>query len=105
MSRRITFAAALSLLLLPALAAAQNDKPVDPTGEWDVTAETPVGTITTTMKLARTGDQLTGSMRRRDGSDGRLNNLKLTGKTITFDRDITVNDMDLHLVYTGSVDG
>jgi hypothetical protein len=105
--RRPTLSAAalLGLLLLSGYAAAQTDKPVDVTGEWEMTAETPVGTFTNTLKLDKNGDQLTGRSIGMEGRESPLNNLKLAGKTLTFDRDISVNGMDLHLVYTGVVNG
>jgi hypothetical protein len=103
---RFTALAGLAVLLIaPALAAAQADKPVDVTGEWERTVETPNGSFTSTMKLQKTGDTLSGVSMRRDGTESKLNDVKLDGKTLTFTQDITVNGMDLHLAYTGTVDG
>jgi hypothetical protein len=107
MMRRTLSAAVglLCLMLVPRFAAAQTEKPVDVTGEWEMTAETPVGKFTNTLKLVKMGEQLTGRSVSMDGREGLLNNVKLVGKTLTFDRDISVNGMDLHLVYTGAVNG
>src|SRR3954465_10770585 len=87
-----------AMLIAPVLAAAQGEKPVDVTGEWERTVETPGGNFTSTMKLEKKGDALSGVSVRRDGMESKLNDVKLTGKTITFTQDISVNGMDLHLV-------
>lgn len=102
---RYAAAVLMFVLLLPGFASAQGDKPVDVTGDWEMTAETPNGSFTSTLKLERSGDGLTGRTVGRNGQERKLNNVKLTGKTLNFDRDISVNGMDLHLVYTGTVEG
>src|SRR5439155_22118691 len=94
-----------ALLIVPALAAAQAEKPVDVTGEWERTVETPGGNFTSTMKLEKKGDALSGVSVRRDGTESRLNDVKLSGKSLTFTQDLSINGMDLHLAYTGTVDG
>jgi len=104
--RHLTLLAGLLALLLgsglrPALA---QDSP-DVSGEWEMTAETPAGSFTSTLKLERAGETLSGTMTSRNGEPRKLTNLKLAGKTLTFERDISFNGMDLHLVYTGTVDG
>src|SRR5207244_1988858 len=103
---RVTALAGLAaLLIVPALAAAQAEKPVDVTGEWERTVETPGGNFTSTMKLEKKGDALSGVSVRRDGTESRLNDVKLSGKSLTFTQDLSINGMDLHLAYTGTVDG
>lgn len=94
-----------ALLMAPTLAAAQAEKPVDVTGHWERTVEIPSGNITSTMKLEKKGDTLSGVSVRRDGTETKLNDLRLVGKTISFTQDVSFNGMDLHLVYTGTVDG
>jgi hypothetical protein len=103
--RFTTLAGLAALLIVPTLAAAQAEKPVDVTGAWERTAETPGGNFTSTMKLEKKGDALTGVSIRRDGTESKLNDVKLSGKTLSFTQDVTFNGMDLHLVYTGTVDG
>jgi hypothetical protein len=95
----------LLLLLAPGLAIGQAEKPADVSGDWEVTAETPFGNFTSTMKLEKQGDALSGRFVGESGGDTKLEKLKLAGKTLSFERDITVNGLDLHLVYTGAVDG
>src|SRR5436190_23958086 len=94
-----------AVLIAPALAGAQGEKPVDVTGEWERTVETPGGNITSTMRLEKKGDALAGVSVRRDGTESKLNDVKVTGKTLTFSQDVTFNGMDLHLAYTGTVEG
>src|SRR5438105_10107368 len=94
-----------ALLIVPAFAAAQPEKPVDVSGDWERTVETPGGNFTSTMKLEKKGEALSGVSIRRDGTESKLNDVKLAGKTLTFTQDVTFNGMDLHLVYTGTVDG
>lgn len=93
------------LLLAPGFAAAQTEKPVDIAGQWEMTAETPVGNFTSTLKLERTGDQFTGVTVGQDGKEVRLNDLKLVGKTLTFTEDVSFNGEPYHLAYTGTIDG
>lgn len=93
------------LLMAPVLAAAQTEKPVDFTGQWERTVESPSGRFTSTMKLMKTGDTLSGINIRPDGTESKLNELKLDGKTLTFTQDISFNGTNLHLIYTGTVDG
>jgi hypothetical protein len=95
----------LLLLLAPGLAIGQAEKPTDVSGDWEMTAETPFGTFTSTLKLEKQGDALTGRVVGEGGEESKLDKVKLAGKTIGFERDITVNGLDLHLVYTGAVDG
>jgi hypothetical protein len=104
-SRFITLAGLAALLIAPALAAAQSEKPVDVSGEWERTVETPGGNFTSTMKLKKEGDTLSGVTVRRDGAQTALKDVMLAGHTLTFTQDVTINGMDLHLVYTGTVDG
>jgi hypothetical protein len=104
-SRFITVAGLVALLIAPTLAAAQSDKPVDVSGEWERTVETPGGNFTSTMKLEKQGDTLSGVTVRRDGTETALKDVKLAGRTLTFSQDVTFNGMDLHLAYTGTVDG
>ncbi len=95
---------ALTLMLTAGLSAADNDKPTDVTGDWELTAETPFGNFTSTMKLERKGDVLLGRNLGMNGKETKLNNVKLAGKTLSFDQDIEVIGMALHLVYTGMLE-
>ena len=98
--------AGLALLLLaPRIATAQAEKPVDAVGQWAMTVETPSGNFTSTLKLERKGDQLTGVSVGQDAKETKLNDLKLAGKTLTFTEDITHEGTDYHLVYTGTIEG
>ena len=45
----------LALLLIPGWAGAQAEKPVEATGDWEMTVETPFGNFTSVMKLQREG--------------------------------------------------
>jgi hypothetical protein len=107
MTRRALYGTAglAFLLLAPGFAVEEAEKPVDVAGQWEMTAETPVGNFTSTMKLERKGDQLTGATVGRDGKETKLNDIKLTGKTLTFTEDASFNGEEYHLVYTGTVEG
>src|SRR6476661_3480194 len=75
---RFTALAGLAALLIaPAFAVAQAEKPVDVTGEWERTVETPNGNFTSTMKLQKNGDVLSGVSVRPGGTESKLNDLKL----------------------------
>src|SRR6266852_9879455 len=91
------------LLLAPGFATAQAEKPVDAAGQWAMTVETPGGNFTSTLKLERKGEQLTGVSVGQDGKETKLNDMKLAGKTLTSTEDITHEGTDYHLVYTGTI--
>jgi hypothetical protein len=103
---RLTILAGLALLLtVPPFAAAQAEKPVDVSGDWEWTVETPVGNFTSTMKLVKNGESLSGVSINREGQESKLNDVKLSGKTLTFTHDVSFNGADHHLAYTGTVEG
>jgi hypothetical protein len=100
-----SLAGVAALLLAPGIATAQAEKPVDAAGQWAMTVETPAGNFTSTLKLERKVDQLTGVSVGQDGKETKLNDLKLAGKTLTFTEDVTHEGTDYHLVYTGTIEG
>jgi hypothetical protein len=100
-----TMAGLAVLLLSPRFGTALAETPADVLGNWETTVETPGGNFTSTLKLVRNGDQLSGVSVGKDGKETKLNDLKLAGKTITFTEDVTHEGTDYHLVYTGTLDG
>jgi hypothetical protein len=91
--------------MAPATGLAQADKPLDFTGQWEMTAETPVGNFTSTMKIERKGDQFSGVTVGKDGKETPLNDVAVTGKTLTFTEDVSFNGENYHVVYSGTAEG
>jgi hypothetical protein len=70
-----------------------------------LTAETPEGNFTSTLKLERMGEGLAGHNIGREGKETRLRNVRLAGKTLSFEEDVSYDGEELHLVYSGLVEG
>ncbi len=58
----------VGFLALSTTAAWGQEKAVDVTGVWEITSETPRGTMTRNVTFQQEGNKLTGSIQTRDGS-------------------------------------
>lgn len=83
--------------------AVAQEATVDVTGVWEITSESPRGTMTRTITFEQDGTTLTGTMETRMGSmplEGTVEGNKITF-TMTFSR----GDQSFEMVYTGTVEG
>ena len=101
------FPAALLALLAAAPASAQEEAPekaLDVSGVWEITAETPRGTMTRTVTFAQDGSSLTGTADSQMGSMP-LKNGSVKGNKISFTLEFSRGDRTFKMKYTGTVDG
>ncbi len=101
--------AALAFLAFTAapLATAQESskqKAVDVSGAWELTSESPRGTMTRTVTFKQDGTSLTGTMESRMGSMP-IESGSVEGDKITFTVQFSRGDRQFEMVYKGTVDG
>ena len=76
------------------LAGAADDKAVDPVGTWKCEYEIGGQQRTSTLKIKKDGDNLTGTMSWPDQAETKLKDLKLKDGTLTFSADRKLGGMD-----------
>ena len=96
--RSLFLAAALSVLALPSVAAAQSIA-----GEWDAAFNTPGGVRNFKIVFSVAGDSLTGTVKREAGDVPLVGTVK--GNAVTFTYTINYNGNDLALTITATVTG
>jgi len=106
MKRLIVVVAALALAAaVPVLAQdQQKEKPVDVTGSWEVSVESPQGTVTLTATYKQDGEQLTGVQVGGPMGEEHLEGT-VKGKEIAYKITIDVQGQQFTLAYTGKIDG
>jgi hypothetical protein len=89
------------------LAGAVDDKVVDPVGTWKCEYEIGGQQRTSTLKIKKDGDNLTGTMRWPDQDETKLKDLKLKDDTLTFsaERKLPGMDDEIHVEYKLKIDG
>ncbi|MCY4647805.1 MAG: hypothetical protein OXE73_13130 [Gammaproteobacteria bacterium] len=106
MSRSI--ATALAVLLIPASATALSaQNPTDfaaVLGAWEMTLETPRGSITQTLTFAAEGDQLEGTLTAPNGSV-ELQEVAFQDGTLTFRVTRNMRNRQIAQSFTATIDG
>jgi hypothetical protein len=99
-------AAFLALLIATGAPAQQNEQKaaVDVSGVWELTSETPRGTVSRKLTLKQDGDSLTGNLESPMGTVP-IQNGSVKGNEIRFTVVRTRGERSLETVYTGTVDG
>jgi hypothetical protein len=87
------------------LAGAADDKAVDPVGTWKCEYEIGGQQRTSTLKLKKDGDNLTGTMSWPNQDETKLKDLKLKDGTLTFSAVRKLMDNEFTVEYTLTVDG
>jgi hypothetical protein len=89
------------------LAGAADDKAVDPVGTWKCEYEIGGQQRTSTLKLKKDGDNLTGTMSWPDQDETKLKDLKLKDDTLTFSAERKLAGMDdpITVEYKLTIDG
>ena len=89
------------------LAGAADDKVVDPVGTWKCEYEIGGQQRTSTLKIKKDGDKLTGTMRWPDQDETKLKDLKLKDGTLTFSAERKLAGMDdgITVEYKLKIDG
>ena len=89
------------------LAGAADDKVADPIGTWKCEYEIGGQQRTSTLKIKKDGDNLTGTMSWPNQDETKLEDLKLKDGTLTFSavRKLPGMDDSIHVEYTLKIDG
>ena len=89
------------------LAGGADDKAVDPVGKWKCEYEIGGQQRTSTMKIKKDGDNLTGTMSWPDQDETKLKDLKLKDRTLTFSavRKLAGMDDGITVEYKLTIDG
>jgi hypothetical protein len=89
------------------LAGAADDKVVDPVGTWKCEYEIGGQQRTSTLKIKKDGDNITGTMTWPDQDETKVKDLKLKDGTLTFSavRKLPGMDDGIHVDYKLKVDG
>jgi hypothetical protein len=98
----------MAAMLAVAGAAFAQDKPKDPpkvdvTGTWDMSVETPQGTMTLSATFKQDGEKLTGTQTSQMGETALEGSVK--GADIAFVVVINMQGQDMTITYTGKIDG
>lgn len=106
MSRLIASAFALTLASVSATgASAQTASDLSAVlGAWEMTLETPRGSMTQTLTFVADGDELTGSATARNGSI-RLQNVAFEDGRITFQVTRTLRNREITQSYSATIQG
>ncbi|MYH50038.1 MAG: hypothetical protein F4151_11060 [Gammaproteobacteria bacterium] len=106
MSRLIALAFALTLASVPATrASAQTSSDFSAVlGAWEMTLETPRGSVTQTLTFAADGDALAGSATARNGTI-QLQNVAFEDGRITFQVTRTLRNREITQSYSATIEG
>jgi len=104
MKRLAVLAAAVTLVAVPLVAQEPaKEKKVDVTGTWELTVETPQGTMTLTANYKQEGETLTGTHVGEMGEVPLKGTVK--GADITYTLTIDAQGQSFTITHTGKVDG
>ena len=106
MSRFIAFALALTLASVPATgASAQTSSDFSAVlGAWEMTLETPRGSMTQTLTFVAEGDELKGSAMARNGTI-QLQNVAFEDGRITFQVTRSFRNREITQNYSAAIEG
>lgn len=106
MSRLIALALALTLASVPATRASAQTAPDFSAvlGVWEMTLETPRGSMTQTLTFVADDDELTGSATARNGTI-QLQNVAFEDDRISFQVTRTLRNREITQSYSATIDG
>jgi hypothetical protein len=98
--------AALALLIAAGAPAQQKEqeKAVDVSGVWELTSQTPRGTVTRKLTLKQDGESLTGNLESPMGTVA-IQDGSVKGKQISFKVLRTRGERSREITYSGTVEG
>jgi hypothetical protein len=100
------------LVLIAVSTVLAQDKPkespkeqekVDVTGTWDVSIETPQGTVSPTVTYKQEGEKLTGTQQGMMGEEHLEGTVK--GSQISYTITLEIQGQQITITYTGKIDG
>ncbi len=83
---------------------AEQQRAVDVSGVWEITSETPRGTMTRKLTFEQDGSSLTGTIETRMGTVP-IQNGSVEGNKISFTVVFSRGDRSTEMTYKGTVDG
>jgi len=104
--KKLAVLVAMLLVVAPATLGAQDtqkEKPVDVTGVWESTVESPQGTLVSTATYKQDGETLTGTHVGQAGELALKGTVK--GTVITYQITLDMGGQQLTIIYSGKVDG
>ena len=106
MSRLIPFSLALLLVSVPATQLSAQDSADFSAvlGAWEMTFETPRGSVTQTLTFASDGDELAGTATAPNGTM-ELQNISFEDGRITFEVTRTFRDREVTQSYSAAIEG
>ena len=106
MTHAASLAFALALAIAPALPAevTAQDKPADVAGAWALTVETSAGTGTPGVQFTQDGETLAGTYTSQVFGEQKVTGT-VKGNVITFSFSASIQDANVTVTYTGTVDG
>jgi hypothetical protein len=93
----------LALLAIATPVAAQETANV--AGKWEMTSETPRGTMTTTFTFEQDGNTLTGTSEGQRGGEVPISSGSVEGNVITFTVVRGTRNRSMEITYTGTLEG
>jgi hypothetical protein len=103
--KRIFAAAACLLVLLAVTTPATAQETVNVAGKWEMTSETPRGTMTTTFTFEQDGSALTGTSEGQRGGEVPISSGSVEGNVITFTVVRGMRNRSMEVTYTGTLEG
>ena len=104
MKRLVLLVLGVALAVAPIVAQdAAKPKPVDITGSWDMTVESPQGPMTIVANFKQDGESAHGNPRQRDGRSAAQGNGEGRGRRYTLTLDMGGQQMSI--VHKAKVDG
>jgi hypothetical protein len=104
MQKLAVLVAILALCAVPAFAQeAGKEKKVDITGTWEITVESPQGTMIITANYQQEGETLTGTHVSEMGTNPLKGTVK--GVDVVYTITIDMQGQQMAIVHTGKVDG
>lgn len=88
----------------PGGAAGGTVRPVDPSGDWSLTVNSPQGDISVRMSLRRDGEQITGSMTTPMGVQ-ELRNAHVTGNEFRASATVNMQGNSVEVTLVGTIEG
>ena len=104
MTRSVLLVVGIALVVAPAIAqGAAQAKPVDITGAWQLTVESPQGTMVITANFKQDGETLTGTHVSEMGEAPLKGTVK--GADISYTLTIDMQGQQFTIAHTGKIDG
>ena len=103
--KKIVTTAACVLICMAVAAPAWAQETANVAGKWEMTSETPRGTMTTVFTFEQDGNTLTGTSEGQRGGEVPISSGSVEGNVITFTIVRGMGDRSMEMTYTGTLEG